>query len=101
MTILKALAATVQVPGVNNDAYEKACLDANLDSTAEYASSLKKDVDLAAANVLAGLVISSMQEGGFAFGIAAAILEKRISTLRREWGIPDKSQPAIRNGLAW
>lgn len=104
MTITQALTAAVQVPGIDSLTLEKACIDADLAGADPYEKSIEKEVDLAAVNVLRSLVVTSEQEGGFAYSVSPEFLKNRISFLLAKWGVADEatsSQPKIRSVNRW
>ena len=99
MTNLEALTAAVQVPGIDANTLEKACIDADLTSGDAYAKTAEKAVDLAAVSVLRSLVVTSESEGGFSYNVSAEALKQRIAYLQSKWGVTEtgSSQPLVRN----
>lgn len=101
MTNKEALAAAISVPGITDTILEKSCIDNDITAADTYSKSNAKSIDLAAADVLSSVVLSSLQEGGFAFGISKDAIVSRIAGLRKRWGLSDTSQPQIKDGRAW
>ncbi len=101
MTNLQALAAAVQVPGIDSLSLEKGCIDAGIESTRDYLAENAKTVDLAAASVLESVVLNSVSEGGFSFGIDRELIRARIAGLRAKWGESNNATPTVRAIDAW
>ena len=101
MTISEALTAVVQVPGIDDNTIEKACIDAGLTSGGTYSATQSKDVDTAAVNVLKSLLVSSESEGGYSYNISAVTLKNRIDQLERKLGIESDSRPTVKAVSAW
>lgn len=101
MTISEALTVAVQVPGIDSNTIEKACIDAGLDSAGTYSASQSNDVDKATVNVLKSLLVSSESEGGYSYNISADTLNRRIDQLERELGIESDSRPTVKAVNLW
>lgn len=102
MTILEALTAVVSVPGVDSLTLEKACIDASLDSAGTYSKdAYAKAVDMAAVDVLKGLIVTSESEGGFSYSISADVLKRRITSLLTKWGEIDQAGPTVKAVSVW
>lgn len=101
MTISEALTVAVQVPGIDDNTIEKACIDAGLTGSDIYAVSNSKDVDTAAVNVLKSLLVSSESEGGYSYNISADTLKRRIDQLERKLGIESDSRPTVKAFNGW
>lgn len=101
MTILEALTAAVQVPGIDTLTLEKVLIDANLTSSSTYIGSDARSVDMAAVDVLRSLIVASESEGGFSYSISQEALQRRITGLLTKWGVDDigAAIPKI-NGVA-
>ena len=82
----------------------KAIIDADLIEADAYDKDAEKDVDLAAVSVLRGLLVSSEQEGGYAYSISITALQNRIAFLQNKWGIDEaltSIQPKVKSANRW
>lgn len=104
MTILQALTAAIQVPGVDDLTLEKACIDASLNPSDAYQNSIEKDVDVAAVGVLRSLIVTSEKEGGYSYTISTEALSNRIDFLLNKWDLNDQkfsNSPSVRAVNIW
>jgi len=81
MTNLEALKAVVQVENIPGNSFTKALIDAGIDGTATYTSSNATSINAVALEVLKGLLISSISEGGYSISFDRAAIEKKIAVL--------------------
>lgn len=101
MTISEALTVAVQVPGIDDNTIEKACIDAGLTSSGTYSVNDAVSVDTATVNVLKSLLVSSESEGGYSYNISADTLKRRIDQLERKLGIESDSRPTVKAVSLW
>lgn len=101
MTILEALTAAVNIPGVNAGVLRKACIDSNMAEGDVYTSSKSKDVDLAAVSVLKSVIVENEKEGGFSYQISKEALSNRVNQLLQKHGLADDSVPKITGRSPW
>ncbi len=101
MTILEALMAAIQVPGITTDTLKKACIDNGLIDTDTYSSSKEGNVDRAAISVLRSLVVSTEGEGDFRYSISHQAIQARISYLEGKLGIAEDGTPTVRAVSKW
>lgn len=87
MTNKEALSAVVQV-SVDDLTLEKALLDQGLNTGATYTSDKASTINLAAIDVLEGLLSRpNISEGGFTESFDRAAIQKRIDALKNKNGI--------------
>lgn len=91
MTILEALRAAVQVPGIDDSALLKSCIDIGKEPSSDYTSSDRDSVNTAALNVLKTLVVTAESEGGYSYSISAAAIQKRIDLMEGKTDGPDRT----------
>lgn len=95
MTNKNALLAVVQV-AVEDDVIEKALLDQSLNLGSTYTTTNAKAIDLAAIDVLDGILSRpDISEGGFSVRYDRTAIQKRLDALKRKQGIT--SGPVIRD----
>jgi hypothetical protein len=81
MTVLEALKAVVDVPGISSNSYDKALIDAGIDGSATYLASNAQTINNAAVNVLKGFLLSSISEGGYSVSFDRSAIENKITVL--------------------
>lgn len=101
MTIIQALTATIQVPGVDNLTLEKALIDATLDGAAVYTTGDESKVNTAAVQVLRSLIVLSQSEGGFTYNISEGALQGRLTFLLGKLGELDDKSPSVKAVNVW
>lgn len=88
MTNKEALVAVVQV-SVDDNVLEKALLDQSVTSSGTYTSANSSSIDLAAIDVLQGLLSrANVSEGGFSESFDRGAIERRIKALCIKNDIP-------------
>lgn len=101
MTNLEALTAVVNIPGIPATTLEKACIDRGITAGSVYNTTIKKLVDLAAVDVLRGVVVEGESEGGFRYNISIESLRARIDQLLSLHGESSVSTPTVRGVNRW
>jgi hypothetical protein len=100
MTNKEAVIATIQITGFPDAGVNKALLDAGIDETVNYSVGNKKIIDLAAIEVLQGmLAVASVSEGSYSISYSIAGVQARISYLSGLHGI--STQPKVRAVKLW
>lgn len=101
MTIIQALTATIQVPGVDNLTLEKALIDAALVGTTAYTAGDEPKVNTAAVQVLRSLIVLSQSEGGFSYSISEGAMQGRLTFLLGKLGVEDDKAPSVKAVNVW
>lgn len=105
MTIREAISAELIPFSVDINTIAKACVDIDLDDTANYAASDKGNVARAAVGILNRmLILTNESEGGFTQGYSTAAIRERIASLIRDNSLTDiaTSGPTITDkSSAW
>ena len=101
MTNKQALEAVIQF-AVSDNLLLKSLTDHEIVDSATYAKENEKNIDLAAIDVLQGLLSTpDVSEGGYSINLDRAAIQKRLSMLAGKHDITDPSAPKVRGIQPW
>lgn len=101
MTNKEAIIASLQITGYSDSAIEKALLDSGLNGGDSYETINAKSIDLAAIDVLQGMLsVSSVSEGGYSVSYSTAGIKARLEYLSAKNGLLG-AVPTVTSKSVW
>lgn len=101
MTNKAALVAVLQV-SVPSDSADKVLLDAGIDGTATYSKDDASAIDLAAIDVLQGLLSTpDVTEGGYSIHFDRNAVQARLQYLCNKNGVSNPGAPVVKGVSPW
>lgn len=101
MTNHDAIVSAIGVTGFSEIAVQKALIDGELIPTSSYDILNRKEIDLAAIEVLKGMLsIDTITEGGYTIKYSLTGVQKRLDYLTALYGI-NTLRPTVRTRSIW